>query len=369
LLFIFMIIRDIVSELERFAPLSLQEDYDNSGMLTGSADWETNAALLTLDCTEEVVDEAIRHGINLIIAHHPIIFSGLKKITGSNYIERTILKAIKNDICIYACHTNIDNVLTGVNNKIASKFGLINCRILDPKNNTLKKLVTFVPQSHKEQVLNALFEAGAGAIGNYDSCSFSLEGTGTFKGNEESKPFLGTPGKLSKEQEHRIETVFENWKERSVLDALIKAHPYEEVAFDIYKLENRLPAVGSGIIGELKKPVSAGEFLTMAKDIFQVPMLKHTKLSKEAVQKVAICGGSGRFLLKNAIRARADAFITADFKYHEFFDAVGEILLVDPGHYETEQFTPELFSEIIRKKFSTFAVRLSEIKTNPVNYF
>ncbi|MGZ3900031.1 MAG: Nif3-like dinuclear metal center hexameric protein, partial [Bacteroidia bacterium] len=298
-----------------------------------------------------------------------IIFSGLKKITGNNYIERTIIKAIKNNIAIYAAHTNVDNVSNGVNFKIAEKLGLKNIKILAPKSSLLKKLVTYVPETHHQKVLETLFEAGCGNIGNYDSCSFNLKGTGTFKGNEDSRPFLGEPGKLSVEQEVRIETIFESHRESGVLSALFGSHPYEEPAFDIYSLGNRLGTVGSGLTGELENPLNEDDFLALVKKSLNAECLKYTQKTGKSVKKVALCGGSGRFLLKNAINSQSDAFITADFKYHEYFDAEGKILLIDAGHYETEQFTPEIFYDIIRKKFPTFAIRLSKIKTNPVNYF
>ena len=364
-----MVIREIIEAIENFAPLLYQEDYDNCGLLTGNKNLEATGALLTLDCTEEIIDEAIEKKCNLVIAHHPIIFSGLKKITGSNYIERTIIKAIKNDIAIYACHTNLDNVRLGVNNKIAEKLGLSDLKILAPKTKLLKKIVSFVPATHHEKVLNALFQAGAGTIGNYSHCSFNLEGTGTFKGNEVSHPFIGKPNELSKEKEMRIETIFEVGNQQRVISALLNTHPYEEVAYDIYNLDNQHPLIGSGMVGELAEPLKESDFLNHVKKVFKVPTVKHTKLLQKSIKKIAFCGGSGRFLLKNAISCGADAYITSDFKYHEYFDAENALLLVDTGHYESEQFTPEIFYDIIQKKFTTFAIHLSKINTNPINYF
>jgi len=364
-----MTIEKIINALEDFAPLAYQEEYDNCGLLTGNKSTEATGALLTLDCTEEVIDEAIKNKCNLVISHHPIIFSGLKKITGANYIERTIIKAIKHDIAIYACHTNLDNVKQGVNKKIAEKLGLENLRILSPKQQLLRKIVTFVPASHHEAVLESLFKAGAGNIGNYDSCSFNMEGTGTFRGNDQSKPFIGKPNELSREKEIRIETIFESAKQNGIVSALLEAHPYEEVAYDIYALSNQHPAIGSGMVGELKAAMDEKDFLNHVKITFKVPTIKHTKKLQKPIRKVAICGGSGRFLLKNAIQSGADAYITSDFKYHEYFDAENKLLLIDTGHYESEQFTPEIFYEIIQKKFTTFAIHLSKITTNPINYF
>lgn len=365
----YMTVEDIITVIEDFAPLLYQESYDNCGLLTGNRKWEATGALLALDCTEDVIEEAIQNNCNLVIAHHPVIFSGLKKLTGSNYVERTIIKAIKHDIAIYACHTNLDNVKLGVNKKIADKLGLNELQILAPKKEILKKLVTFAPASHHQAVLNALFSAGAGSIGNYNSCSFNTEGTGTFRGNEHTQPFIGKPNELSKEKEIRIESIFEAPRQSQVLASLLAAHPYEEVAYDIYQLENEHSQIGSGMIGSLKEPVSEQDFLNHVKKTFLVPTIKHTQKTGKMIKKVAVCGGSGRFLLKNAIQSRADAFITADFKYHEFFDAENKLLLIDTGHYESEQFTPEIFYEIIQKKFTTFAIRLSKINTNPINYF
>lgn len=364
-----MTIGQIISELENVAPPAFQEDYDNSGLLTGNKNMEASGALLTLDCTEAVIDEAIREKCNLIIAHHPILFTGLKKLNGNTYVERTIIKAIKNDIAIYACHTNLDNVKHGVNNKIAEKLGLENLKILAPKTNLLKKLVTFVPVSHHQTILDTLFEAGAGNIGNYDQCSFNLEGTGTFRGNSSTTPFLGTPNELSREKEVRIETVFEVQNESRIISALLKTHPYEEVAYDLFALGNKHTEVGSGMTGELKTPMVEDDFLNHVKKVFRVPVVKHTQKMGKLIKKVAICGGSGRFLLKNAINSGSDAFITSDFKYHEFFDAENRILLIDTGHYESEQFTPEIFYSIIQKKFTKFAIHLSKINTNPISYF
>ncbi len=364
-----MTVLEIITEIENFAPLAFQEDYDNCGLLTGQKTQAVTGALLTLDCTEEIIDEAIKNNCNLIIAHHPILFSGLKKINGNNYVERTVIKAIQNNIAIYACHTNLDNVKQGVNKKLADKLGLKNLHILVPKNNLLKKLVVFVPESHHQAVLDALFNAGAGHIGNYSNCSFNLEGTGTFKGNADTNPFLGKPGELSREKEIRIETVFELNNESRIISALLKTHPYEEVAYDIYAIANKHGQIGSGMIGEMEKEMNEEDFLLHVKKSLISACLKHTKKSGKTIKKVAICGGSGRFLLKNAINSGADAYITSDFKYHEFFDAEGKLLLIDAGHFETEQFTPEIFYEIIQNKFPTFAIRLSKTNTNPVNYF
>lgn len=364
-----MLIRDIISEIEQFAPPSYQESYDNSGLLVGNKESKITGVLLSLDCTEEVIDEAIKLKCNLIVAHHPIIFGGLKRLTGANYVERTVIKAIQNNIAIYACHTNLDNVKHGVNAKIAEKLGLTNLKILSPKKQLLKKLVTYVPATHLEKVRESLFEAGAGNIGNYDNCSFNISGTGTFRGNENSNPFIGEKGKISFENETRIEVIFEAINESRILKNLLTNHPYEEVAFDVYPLENTYQNVGSGMTGEFEKALSETEFLNLLKKAFGLKILKHTPLLNKPIKKVAFCGGSGAFLIKNAINSGSDAYVSGDIKYHEFFDAESRILIADTGHFENEQFTPEIFYELIQKKFTIFATYLSKVNTNPVNYF
>lgn len=364
-----MILKDIIAEIEKFAPLSYQESYDNCGLLVGNKEQVVTGAILCLDCVEDVIDEAIAKKCNLIIAHHPIIFGGLKKLNGSNYVERTVIKAIQNNIAIYACHTNIDNVKLGVSKKMADKLGLVNQQILAPKKSLLKKLVTFVPSSHLTQVQEALFDAGAGNIGNYDKCSFVLDGTGTFRGNEHSNPFIGKSGEMSREPECRLELIFENYKQNAVLSALKQHHPYEEVAYDIYQLENYYQNVGSGMVGELPQEMTEIEFFELLKHAFKLKTFKHTPVLNKKVKKVALCGGSGSFLLKDAISSKSDVYISSDFKYHEFFDAEGKIIITDIGHYESEQYTPEIFYEIISNKFPNFASYLTETNTNPVNYF
>lgn len=362
-----MKIKEVIQLIEEIAPLSYQESYDNAGLIVGDKNQEITGVIICLDSTEEVVQEAIDKKCNLIIAHHPIVFSGLKKFNGKNYIERTVIKAIKNDVAIYAAHTNLDNVANGVNFKIAEKLGLKNIQILSKKSQLLKKIVVFCPVSHIDAVKESMFIAGAGAIGNYSECSFSTTGIGTFKAGESTTPFVGEIGKLQKENEHKIEVVAESFKANHIIDAMIQAHPYEEVAYDIYQLDN-IHNIGSGIIGELEVPMDELEFLKQVKATFKAGSLRFTKLNGRKIQKIALCGGSGSFLLNNAISSGADVFISADFKYHQFFDAEDKIVIADIGHYESEQFTSEIFYEILIKKITNFAVRLSEINTNPINY-
>jgi len=364
-----MKIHDITSYLETIAPLSLQESYDNAGLITGNSQWECTGIITSLDATEEVVLEAIAKKCNLIVAHHPIVFSGLKKITGKNYVEKTIITAIKNDIAIYAIHTNLDNVLQGVNGRIADKLGLINRKILQPKRDVLKKLITFAPTEKLEEVRNAIFTAGGGQVGNYSECSFTVPGEGTFKGNDQTKPYVGKAGERYTEKEMRIEVVFPEWIENSVLKAMISAHPYEEVAYDIISLDNKYQNIGSGLTGELEKPVSEADFLDLLKKAFKLSVIRHTPLTGKKVQKIALCGGSGSFLTGAAIASGADFYVTGDVKYHEFFDANGKLVIADIGHYESEQFTIDLLFDILSEKFLSFAVLKTGIITNPVHYF
>jgi dinuclear metal center YbgI/SA1388 family protein len=364
-----MKISQLTAYLESIAPLAYQEDYDNAGLIVGRPDQEIHEALISLDCTEAVVDEAIANNCQLIISHHPIVFKGMKKFNGKTYVERVVEKAIRNNIAIYAIHTNIDNVIDGVNARICDMIGLKNCRILAPKAYLLKKLITYVPVSHADEVRNALFEAGAGNIGNYSECSFNAEGKGTFKGNEYTDPYVGEPGKRHIENEIRVETIYPANLESKLLMALFLAHPYEEVAYDLYQLTNQNQLVGSGMIGDLDTPMEEEAFLSHIKEKMQAQVIRHTAFTGRQIKKVAVCGGAGSFLLKQAIAAGADMFITADYKYHEFFDAEGKLVIADIGHYESEQFTKQLLYDIIKNKFRTFAVRLTAINTNPVKYF
>ncbi|MEO8171950.1 MAG: Nif3-like dinuclear metal center hexameric protein [Sediminibacterium sp.] len=364
-----MQIIDIIRVLENKAPLSLQESYDNAGLLTGSPDWECKGILCTLDATEAVILEAKARGCNLVVAHHPIIFGGLKKINGKNYVEKTVIAAIKNDIAIYAIHTNLDNILDGVNNRIADRLGLIDRQVLVPKSGQLMKLYTFVPHAQADQVRSALFAAGAGNIGEYSEVSFNSEGTGTFKGSANTNPFVGQPGKLHEEKELKIEVIFPSYLQSGVIKALIDSHPYEEVAYDIVSLSNDYQSVGSGLMGELPEELDETGFLYMLKTSFELSVIRHTPLLGKKIQKVAVCGGSGSFLRGKAIAAGADVYVTADIKYHEFFDANDRILLADIGHWESEQYTTDLLIELLQAKFPTFAVLKSGVKTNPVNYF
>lgn len=361
-------IKEVTAYLESLAPTAYQESYDNSGLITGDSDDDVRGVLVTLDCTEEVVQEAIRRDCNLIVAHHPIVFKGLKRLTGSTYIERTIILAIRHNIAIYAIHTNLDNVHTGVNKMIAERIGLNNLHILVPRKDTLSKLCVFIPAANTEEVLTALHQAGAGQIGNYKNCSFKVEGTGSFTPNAMATPHIGTIEKQEFVREIRAEVIFPTHLEKKIINILKKVHPYEEVAYYLSPLSNENQEVGSGMIGELDMPVEPIDFLKRLKATMDVTIVRHTALIHKPVKKVAICGGSGSFLLQKAINAGADVFVTADFKYHEFFDADNKVIIADIGHYESEVFTKDLLKRVLMEKFNTFAINFSETVTNPISY-
>jgi dinuclear metal center YbgI/SA1388 family protein len=362
-------VKEIIQIIEDFAPIQLQENYDNSGLLVGDYNQKVEKVLTTLDCTEAIVQEAIDKNCELIIAHHPIIFGGLKSLTGKNYIEKTIIAAIKNNISIYACHTNLDNVKRGVNHKLAEKIGLQNTKILSPKTQTLLKLETFCPKNDAKKVREALSKAGAGAIGNYFGCSFSSEGIGRFTGNEFSNPTIGEVLKEEQVSEEKIEVVLPKHLQSKVLKALFEAHPYEEVAYFLTEISNQNPDIGSGMIGELETEMETQVFFDYLKEKLNLQTFKFTHSNKTKIKTVALCGGSGSFLIKTAKTQGADVFISSDIKYHEFFDGENELKIIDIGHYETETYTKELFYDILKEKITNIAVVFAETNTNPVNYY
>ncbi|RPD44632.1 Nif3-like dinuclear metal center hexameric protein [Hymenobacter sediminis] len=361
-------VQDLARVLERAAPLAYQESYDNAGLQCGDPQMEVRGVLIALDCTPAVVDEALRRGCNVVVAHHPLIFKPLKRLTGANEVEQTLLKAIRHDVALYAAHTNLDNVRHGVNRKLAEKLGLTNLRILDPKPGLLAKLITYVPLTHTEAVLQALYQAGAGQVGDYSECSFRTEGTGTFTPGAGTDPFLGRRGEAEVVREERVEVLLPLHLQQTALRALRQAHPYEEVAYEIVKLENTNQDVGSGMVGELPEPLSPQQFRQRLKQALGVPVVKHTEF-EQPIRKVALCGGAGSFLISKARAAGADAYVTGDLKYHEYFAAEGRLLLCDVGHFESEQFTGEIFRDLLADNFgSTFALLIAETLTNPVRY-
>lgn len=363
-----MVLSEITSYLNSKFPLALQESYDNCGLLIGNPNDEISGALVCLDVTEEVMDEAVGKNCNLIISHHPLIFSGIKSLTGRTDTERMVIRAIRENIAVFALHTNLDNHHEGVNHYVCGKLEILNPVILRPLPDKLRKLVTFCPPSHATQVQEAIFNAGAGQIGKYDCCSYSTSGSGTFRALASANPFVGEPGILHTEPELRIETIFPAFLENTIIAALKQVHPYEEVAFDIYPLSNIHHRIGAGMIGTLQQAVDAEEFLLFVKKTLQLGCIRHTNLKNKKIQKIAVCGGSGSFLIKDAISCKADIYMTGDLKYHDYFIPENGMILADIGHFESEQFTKELIYTLLNKKFTTFALFISGTKTNPVNY-
>ena len=370
-----MKINDVITLLEKLSPLAYSEGFDNTGLLVGDINTTVTGILITLDTLESVVDEAIEKNCNLIVSFHPIVFSGLRKLTGRTYVERTVQKAIKHDIAIFSNHTALDNAWNGVNAKICEKLGLVKRQVLIPQQETIKKLITFVPIKDADAVRNALFEAGAGSIGNYDNCSFNIEGIGSFKGNEESDPQIGEKGELHFEKEVQIGVTFTRHLESNILKSLFQSHPYEEVAYEISTLENTNQHIGMGMVGDLESSMDELEFLQFLKKTMTTECVRHSALIGKPIKRVAVLGGSGSFAIEAAKKAGADVFISADFKYHDFFRAENSIVLADIGHYESEQYTKELLYSFLKKKMTNFApvlsegkIKISEINTNPISY-
>ena len=363
-----MQITDIIQELERLAPPSLQASYDNAGLITGDAQAPCTGVLCALDATEEVIREARDKGCNLVVAHHPILFGGIKRIDPNHYVGRALIESIRSGVAIYAAHTNLDNLLEGVNGTMADQLGLVGRSVLSPQEHALKKLHTYVPHHHIDLVVEALFAAGAGQIGRYDQCSFRQLGEGSFRPLEGAQPFVGAIGTRHLESEWKLEVLYPTHLESAILAALRSVHPYEEVAYDLVPLTNSHPAIGSGLIGSFPEAITEEAFLDRIKSAFGSDCLRHTNLIGRPIRRVALCGGAGSFLISKALAAKVDAFITADLKYHEFFEADGKLLLVDLGHYESEQYTIDLLQGVLAKKFPTFAVLKTDLITNPVRY-
>ncbi|OJU55101.1 MAG: Nif3-like dinuclear metal center hexameric protein [Bacteroidales bacterium 45-6] len=363
-----MRIRELLQTIEQIAPLPLQESFDNSGVQVGDTNQEAKGVLVCIDVTENVILEAVNLNCNLVVSHHPIAFRSFKSLTGKTYVERSMILAIKHDIVLYAAHTNLDNALQGINSHLAEMLNLQNVRILSPQKNNLLKLATFAPTTYAEAIRNALFNAGAGHIGNYDSCSYNLEGKGTFRAGKGTHPFCGNIGEIHTEQEVRIETILPAFRQKEVLRALMAVHPYEEPAYDLYPLANDWSGAGSGVVGTLPEEMDEEEFLYLLKDTFRLTTLQHSPFKGTPVRDVAICGGSGAFLIPKAMAYGADVFITGEAKYNDFYDVEDKLLLATIGHYESEVCSKEIFFDVLSKKYPTFAIHKSGFDINPVNY-
>lgn len=364
-----MKVKELFAFFDRLAPLKSQAEWDNGGVQVGDLNTEVKGVLVALDITPEIVAEAKTKGVNVIITHHPLIFKGLKSITGKSYVERVIIECIKNDITVLSFHTNLDHYINGVNKVLGEKMGLSNLKVLQPSTNVLLQLTYFVPESNDALVKEAIFKAGAGQIGNYQECSFTEDGIGSFRPNDNANPFEGKKNELSKVQEKKVTVLISSHHKASILKALFEAHPYEEVAYFLTKIENQNQEEGSGMIGTLESPQKVEYFFNHLKKVFDLKVIRHTSLIKTEIKTVAFCGGSGSFLLKDALASNADVFVTGDYKYHDFFDAENRIIIADIGHFESEQFTINLIADVLKKNFPNFAIHLTGIKTNPINYF
>ena len=363
-----MIVKDVIDFLNYYAPLDYAEDFDNAGLLVGDEKNKVSGILICHDSITEVIDEAINLGYNLVVSFHPILFKGITKLTPNNYVNKSIIKAVKNNISIFSTHTALDNSKFGVNMQLCKELGVSNPRILHPKNGTIKKLTTYIPKENAEKLKKELFKSGAGSIGKYEHCSFSFEGHGTFKGNQESNPSIGKKLEDTDQKEICINITYLKHLEKKVLNSLKEYHPYEEIAYEINTLENTNKNIGLGMYGDIQNKMDEKEFLSYLKKKLKVKFLKHSKLLQKKVKRIALLGGSGSFGIEKAISVGADVYITSDLKYHDYFRAEKSILLVDVGHYESEQYTNKLMYKILTKKFPNFAIALTKINTNPVNY-
>ncbi len=363
-----MKIKELTHEIETIIPLLYAEDFDNVGLLVGEPEQKIKGVLIAHDTTEEVIDEAIQKKANFILSFHPIIFKGMKKLTGKNYVERVVMKAIKNDIAIYAIHTALDNQYFGVSGILANKLSLINQEVLVPQQHTLRQLVTYAPVKEAEKIRQALFEAGAGKIGEYEECSFNVKGVGTYKPVEGADPYIGEIGKRQEEPEERISVIFPKHLQSKILQNLFERHPYEEVAYEIFQLENKNQEIGLGIIGELQNPLEEKVFLEKIKKELNLSCIRFSKLRGKPIKKIAVLGGSGAFAIEHAKGSGADIYITSDIKYHEFYQGESQMIIADIGHFESEQYTKLFLYEQLTKKIRNFAVALSETNTNPINY-
>ena len=364
-----MIVQELLKTLEQWAPTAYAEDFDNVGLLIGNSQSKCSGVMITLDCTEAVINEAIADNCNVIISFHPILFSGLKKITGANYVERVAIKAIEHKISIIALHTRLDNHPDGVSNILCKRLKIKKSQVLIPKKDNLKKLVVYVPENYTEAILESLHKAGAGNLENYKECSFLLEGTGRFMGIDKSNPHIGKPSEKISLKEIQINVVFESHLYHDIQKALREAHPYETIAYEVYSLINSFSEVGMGRIGSLKKEMDLSSFLNFVKKQLNSKVIRHSPPTNKLIKKVAVLGGSGSFAIEDAKRQGADAFITADLKYHQFYQGEKSLLLVDVGHYESEQYIKNLIFDYLTEKLPSFAFVLSRTKTNPVNYF
>jgi dinuclear metal center YbgI/SA1388 family protein len=358
--------REIIEKIEKLAPLNLAESWDNVGLLIGDYQKEIKNIMVTLDVTLEVVKEAVEKKIDLIIAHHPIIFKPLKKITMDDYTGQMVCNLIKNDISVYAAHTNLDIAKGGLNDVLASRLQLNNVKVLKAlKNVQLKKIVVFIPDGYQDAVREAMAKEGAGWIGDYSHCTFMTKGTGTFKPLEGTNPFIGKQGQVEKAEEYRLETIVPQDKVGKVIKAMLEVHPYEEVAYDIYPLEIEGEAVGIGRIGTLENEMTFSEFIKLVKNTLNIEYIKYIGNEKSIISKVAICTGSGADFISACVKQKADVYITGDVKYHEAqFAQQNGLNLIDAGHYETENIVVPFLMDYLNDTYQNKGIKIFSAQSN-----
>lgn len=369
-----MIVKELIKYLEDWAPPGAAWEKDNVGLLVGSGDEKIENIFLSLELTGEVLEQALKKNCNFIFTHHPLIFNPVKNLdVNKNPNSKLIYKLIKNDINLFSAHTNLDFTKDGVSFTLAKKLKLNKITFLKNEESNQFKVVVFLPETNLDEVASAMFNQGAGIIGEYNNCSFRTNGIGTFKGSANSNPFIGKKENFEKANEVRLEVLVDSWKLNKVINAMLKSHPYEEPAYDIYPLRNKNVNYGAGAIGELDNEMNVNEFLKHVEKSLLLSNFRFVNGNKRRIKKVAVCGGSGSELLNDAISKNADVFITADIKYHTFHDAKNKILLIDAGHYETEvvilKIVEEKIKKLIKEKKENIKVYKYSSSTNPVKFY
>ncbi|MDX2495518.1 MAG: Nif3-like dinuclear metal center hexameric protein [Desulfuromusa sp.] len=357
-------VSDVIGLLNRLCPTYLAEDWDNVGLQVGNPAAEIDKILVCLDAEEIAIQEALRQGAQLIISHHPLIFRPIKRLSPTDMTGRVLFQAIKHDISVVSAHTNLDRAADGLNDWLAERLGVLGVVPLEqPTGGYFYKLVVYVPLGHEMEVRDAVFAAGAGQVGAYDHCSFNSRGTGTFRGNQETRPFIGTPGEIEKTEEVRFETIVPAPVLNKVVSRMLKVHPYEEVAYDLIPLANEHLQVGLGRVGQLKKSILLQQFADQVKEKLQLPALKLVGDLEQKISRVAVCGGTGMSMFSAAVRHGADCLVTADIKFHEAQRARAEgVALIDAGHFATEQIMVAELSARLRKFFTQRQLKVEVIE-------
>ncbi len=358
---------ELMKFMEEFAPVNLAEDYDNVGLLIGSRNQEIKKVLVCLDVTTKVVEEAVEKKVNLIVSHHPIIFKGLKRIVEEDPKGRLLYKLIRNGIGVYSAHTNMDFTHGGINDTLANLLGLSNIRNLKKhKEDRFFKIVVFVPEQNTDTVREAMCSAGAGWVGDYSDCTFMVKGTGTFKPLEGTNPYIGSKGNLEKVEEYRLETIVPQKKLKKVVNAMIEAHPYEEVAYDVYPMELSLKEYGFGKVGSLVETQKLDKFISTVKEKLNVKSVRVIGSVKKEIRNVAVFCGSFDTDVINSMNG-VDVLVTGDMKYHDALDAAEMgLCIIDAGHYSTERIMVPRLAWILSQRFASVDIETSILEENPI---